>query len=58
MSNKTEDAVERVELTDKLADFYVSGIAPSPEDVKRAAELGIDTQLMKRTMEECYEPEC
>lgn len=49
-----EEAMELVDLTEKIFEQLSSGFEPSAEDIRRAEELGADVQSIRKTVEDCY----
>ncbi len=53
MSDKEQDetVVEKVQLVEDLIASYATGVKPTDEQLRRAAELGIDTDAMESSYE-------
>lgn len=56
-NNKEEDRAKVILLTEKLVQYYVTGIEPTPEMKEEASNLNIDFLHIKSEVESLYELE-
>lgn len=54
MQFTADTAEERDELATRIATIYMAGMTPEPADLDRAAELGLDTTEIRRTVDACF----